>query len=148
MNMTLDLSGILSRPAETVKEPIPYPNGTYLMVVESFEGREVGEKKTPACDFTCRILQPLDVELTPDLQEQLNNGTRMRLTMWLSENALFRFKEFLERDLQIEGGNRTLNEMLPESVSRQFKAEIIQETYTPKGGEPRLINNIKRTAAL
>lgn len=142
--MTIDLSSILSKPASEVLPPKPLPNGIYLAQVLDYEFRpEVGQKKNPMIEFELNIVQPVDVEPT-----ECELPKKLRLTQWLTDASLFRFKEFLEV-LGIEGGQRTMMEMLPESKGRMCRVEIIQKPYTPAGSDtPQMINEVKKTFRL
>lgn len=136
----VDLSKILSKPASDVQPPKPLPNGIYVGQVKDYEAREIGEKKTPAVEFSIEILQPVDVD-----PSECELPKTLRFVQYLTDNSLFRFKDFLEQTLAIEGGQRTLLEMLPEAKGRMLQVEVVQDTYTPRGADtPQLVNNIKR----
>lgn len=140
----MDLSSILSKPASEIEAPKPLPAGLYMAQVEKIgEVREVGQNKTPGIDFTYKLLQPLDVEIPPGVDFPRS----IRKTHFLSENSLFRFKQFLEDTLKIDGSGRTLGDMLPEANGRIFRVEIVEQMYTPKNGEPTMINNVGKEFA-
>lgn len=141
----LDLSSILSKPAESIKEPPLLPNGIYSAQVDGFNVRkDVGQNKSTLISFDVSVLQALDVPLDPDQQASLPR--KFKHDFWITDAALYRFKDFLEKDLGIEGGSRTLGEMLPEAQGRMCKVELFQSTYTPKdGSDPRMICNIRKS---
>lgn len=143
--MAVDLSSILSKPASEVLPPKPLPNGVYVLTVKDFDFRpEVGEKKNPMVSFDVEATMATDVD-----PSECELPKKLKHDLWLTDNALFRFKQFLETDLAIESSNRTLSEMLPEAKGRMFRAEIIQKPYTRKGEtEATMINEIKRTFPL
>lgn len=145
MSEAVDLSSILSKPASDIEPPKPLPNGIYIAQIESYEtGRKAGEKQTPCIDFNLKVLQPTDVD--PSECELPKN---IRHTLFVTEQSLFRLKDFLEGTLQIEGGHRTLAEMLPEARGRMLRVEVVQKAYTPRGAtEPQMINNINKTFPL
>ena len=139
----VDLSSIMSRPASDIIPPKPLPTGLYLAQCEKMsDPREVGANKTPAIDVTIRLTQPIDVEVPPDVEFPRS----MRLTLWFSEQSLYRTREFLESTLQIEGGQRTLGEMLQDVPNRMLRVEVIEKSYTPKNSDtPQMINEIGKT---
>jgi hypothetical protein len=140
----VDLASLLSKPASEVTPPKPLPNGVYVLTVQDYEYREAGEKKTPLLAFQIQATQPVDVD-----PSECELPKTLKLDMWLTEASLFRFKNFMEKDLQIEGGQRTMMEMLPETKGRMFRGEVIQKPYTPRGAdEPVMINEIKTTFPL
>lgn len=134
-----DLSSILSKKAADVKAPVLLPAGLYIAQIEKWSDvREIGVNKTLGIDCTYLITQPLDVEVPADCELP----RRLRATHWLSENSLFRFKEFLTGTLGIEEGQKDLAEMIRESAGRMFRVEVTQTAYTAKGKtEPEMINN-------
>jgi hypothetical protein len=141
----MDLSSILSKPAAEIEAPVPLPVGIYLGQVEKIgEVREIGQNKTPGVDFTYRLTQALDVELPPNVELPRS----VRQTHWLSENALFNFRTFLEKTLLIEAGQKTLLEMMQEAPNRMFRVEITQKLYTNRNGESSMINDVGKTFAL
>lgn len=143
----MDLSAILSKPASEIKPPEPMPTGLYTAQVDKVEDpREINTKNGPTAviDLSIKVLQPLDVEVPPTVELPRT----MRYTLWLGETSLHMTRSFLENTLGIEAGNKTLGEMLGEVHGRMFRAEIIEKAYTPKNGEPRMINEIGKTFSL
>lgn len=142
----VDLSHIMSRKASEIEPPKALPTGLYLAQVEKVgDVREVGANKTPALDITLRLTQAIDVEVPGDVEFPRS----VRHTLWLSEQSLFRTREFLESTLRIEAGNKTLGEMIQEMPNRMCRVEVIEKSYTPKGSDtPQMINEVGKTFAL
>lgn len=142
----MDLGSILSKKAADLTPPVPLPQGLYVAQVEKFgDVREIGQNKTPGIDMTMRLTQPLDVEVPADCEFP----RAMRMTHWLSESSLYRFKEFLTNTLGIEEGQKDLGEMIREATGRMFRVEVVQKAYTRKGAsEPEMINDVGSTFAL
>lgn len=141
-----DLTSILNKPADDIAPPKALPNGIYVAQVDGYEVKRLGQNNNPACEFQLTISQPLDVD-----PSECELPKKLRHTYWLTEDALFRFKDFLETTLQIQGGHRTLQEMLPEARGRMFRAEIVQATYVPKGkadADAVIVNNVKQVLPL
>lgn len=141
-----DLSSILSKKAADVAPPVLLPAGLYIAQIEKWgDVREIGVNKTPGIDVTYLVTQALDVEVPAECEMP----RRMRATHWLSENSLFRFKEFLTATLGIEEGQKDLAEMIRESNGRMLRLEIVQKAYTKKGAsEPEMINDVGNTFPL
>ena len=51
-------------------------------------------------------------------------GKTLRQTFFLTEDALYRLKDFLTESCGIEANGRTLGEMIPDVVNRQFLATV------------------------
>ncbi len=141
MNQPVDLSALLSKPAEDVKAPVPFNDGIYLCQVENFTSKAVTTKdgdKTIIV-FNTKVLQELEVGVPNEPGSMPRNR---RVEYWLDAESLWKLKEFLEK-LGIEGGGKTLMEMVNEAPQRLFRAMIVQSSYTPKGKtEAQMIDNI------
>jgi hypothetical protein len=146
--MIIDLSSILSRPASTIEAPKPMPQGLYVGQIEkALDPREINTKNGPTVviDLMVKVLQPIDVEVPADVELPRT----LRHTLWLGESQLHRTRDFLESTLKIEGGNRTLGEMLGEVQGKMLRVEVVEENYIPKGKDtPEVTNNIKGTFAI
>jgi hypothetical protein len=141
----VDLSALLSKPAADVAPPKPLPDGIYLFQVEDHEAKVAGQNNNTVLEVNVTCLQALEVS-TPLEEGELPK--KRRLSFWLTPDSLYRLKEFMEGTLQIEGGGKTLMDMVPEMKGRLFKGMVAQTTYTPKGKtESRIIDNITETYA-
>lgn len=139
--MALALSAILGKQASDVQPPVPLPNGLYVVQVTDYEYKaELGQNKNPALDFSFKVTTPVDVD-----PSECELPKTMRNTFWLTEQSLYRLKDFLAETLKIESEGRTLEDMLPEAKNRMCQAEIVQAAYTPQGSDkPIQVNNFKR----
>jgi len=136
----VDLSGLLSKPASEVVPPKPLPAGIYICQVGDHEAKVAGQKNNTVVEFEMTALQPTDND-----PSDCELPKRLRQSFWLTPDAMHRFKNFLENTLQIEGGQRTLLEMLPEAKGRMCRANVTQKAYTPKGEtESVIINEIDK----
>jgi hypothetical protein len=146
--MAIDLSSILSRPASTIEAPKPLPTGLYVGQIEkSLDPREINTKNGPTVviDLLVKVMQPLDVEVPPDVELPRT----LRHTLWLGENQLHRTRDFLEQTLKIEGGARTLGEMIGEVQGKMLRVEVTERSYVPQGSEtPQMVNEVGKTFAL
>ncbi len=116
----------LNRKADDVEKPKPLPVGTYLCTIAGPpEMKEIGQNNTPAAIFAVKVVAPQgDVDM-----EALNAmggaaGKSLRQTFFLTEDALYRLKDFLTEACGIEANGRTLGEMIPDAVNRQFLATV------------------------
>jgi hypothetical protein len=116
----------LNRKADEVERPKPLPVGTYLCTIPGPpEMKTIGKNSTPAAEFSVKVIQPReDVDSEALLAVGGAGGKTLRLTFYLTEDALFRLKEFLVDTCGIEPGGRTLGEMIPEAVNRMFNVTV------------------------
>lgn len=99
-------SAILDEPASTTERPKPLPVGTYECVVKGLPKFDKSSKKqTDYVEFTLIPMAPLDDVDQEALTEALNrpDGSSRRLqdftiraTFYLTEDAKWRLKKFLE----------------------------------------------------
>lgn len=145
MNETVDLSALLSKPAEDVKPPVPLNDGIYLAQVESFTSKTVKTKdgdKTVIV-FPSKVLQALEVgaDNEPDALPKVR-----RVEFWVENDSLYKLVGFLADHLGISQGGKTVMEMVKEAPGRLFKCMIVQSSYTRKGKtESEMIDNITDT---
>lgn len=125
--MAVDYASLLSVPLDQIKRPPAKPAGTYIGVIESYKFDVSRQKKTPFVSFTISQLTP-----GPDVDQTLLEG--IDLSKWkpskdfyLTEDALWRLKEFIESFPDIDSTGRQLNEILPELKGQMVQLEITQK---------------------
>jgi hypothetical protein len=135
----------LNRKADEIERPKPLPVGTYLVTIPAQpEMKKIGQKETPAAEYTVRV-----VSAGPDVdQEALNaaggcQGKTLRLTYYLTDESVYRFRDFLTDTLDIDPAGRTLGEMIPDSVNRMFNATI---KHKPSQDGTQIYTEISSTA--
>ena len=138
-------SDALNRKADEIEKPKPLPVGTYVCTIPGPpEMKELGQQQTPAAIYQVRVVSP-----GPDVDSEalmamggVQNKT-LRLTFFLTEDALYRFRDFLVETLGIESNGRALGEMMPDSVNRMFNATI---KHRPSPDGTQLYAEIDRTS--
>jgi hypothetical protein len=143
-----NLSSLLSTSAEDAKRPVPLPDGTYYGIIKSFNNMEskninkdTGEK-TPGLSFRIELTHPHpDVDLS---EYEAAGGKPINTRsfthdIYITENSLWRLKEFLE-SLGLDLTGRSLGEMIPSTVNQAVLLDIAKEpTKDGKG----FYNNLK-----
>lgn len=148
-----NFASVLDRPADTIKRPPPYPMGHYLAVVDGTPARrEVGQNKTPAWDFNLKILQPQADVLESEAFQQFNAevpdgiaGKTIRHTLFETDQAAWRMKQFLAEHLMIDSSGKTMRQMLAEAPGRQVIVEI---SHRPSEDGTETYTQVKSTAAV
>jgi hypothetical protein len=128
---------ILNKPAADIKAPPAYPVGTYHCLVDGPPAQEESsQKKTPCRVYKFKILSPMgDVDQAAATEQQivgkLITGQGAGAAFYLTEDAAWRYKEFLVDHLGIEEGSKTLLQLEAEAPGRQclvkLKHEISQD---------------------
>lgn len=150
-----DFSALLSRQSAAVERPKQLPIGNYIWSIKGLPRFDKSVKKgTPFVEFTCMPLEAQDDVDQDDLEAALTrkDGTKkllgdmtQRLTFYLTEDALWRLKQFLVRDCQIEEGEKTLEQLINDSPGSQFMGTI---SHTPTDDGEGVYANIKSTAVV
>lgn len=123
---SVDFRELLSKPAEDIKAPVPLPQGTYRGLIKGHALDESREKKTPFIRLTITNLDPqADVD-QDDLAGVDLSKKEVRKDFYLTEDSLYRFKEFIE-SCSIPVAGRTLGEMISELVNQEVMVELIHK---------------------
>lgn len=127
-----DFKALLSTPVEETERPKPVPTGNYLFQIKSHEFVESGKKKTPGVEFRATAVEPLD-DVDQELLGQVKNwqNKEFRVTFWLTEDAMFMLKDFLEKHCGLNCSGRTYAEVIAaESQGAQFVGTVAHQQST------------------
>lgn len=133
---TPNLASALDRPAGSVEKPKPCPQGSYHFIVAGMPRYDKSSKKqTEFVEFTLKFQAPTeDVdqdELTawltkPDGSTKVLQEMTTKVTLYITENSLWRINQFLEHlgwDIGTpenpgEDADKSLREMIEQSMNR------------------------------
>jgi hypothetical protein len=145
-----NLSDLLNKTQADAPRPVALPDGTYYGVIKAQEFMTSTQKKTPGCQYTVQLTHAHE---DVDLSEELNNPDFKPIneriikstgtTLWLSENALFQFFDFMQ-SLGIETEGRTIKELAPQPVGQAVMLDI---TRLPNRAGDGFYNDIRRMTA-
>jgi len=121
-----NFGAILDTPSSEVERPKPLPVGSYVCVVKGLPRFDKSSKKqTEFVEFT---LQPLTAgdDVDQDALEEMGgfSSRTMRATFYITEDAIWRLKKFLAEDLEIDGEDRTLRQMIDDAPGKQVLVNI------------------------
>jgi hypothetical protein len=131
---TPDFEEMLNQSADDIKPPQPIPGGAYSLRVSTEQPTfdKSSKKGTPYVEYILYPTAPHD-DVDEDLLAEVENWQQksLKATFYLSQNALFMFKEFCEKcGVQTEG--RILKELVSEvlgcEVGGNVKVGINNET--------------------
>lgn len=130
----MDFNSILSTKVEEAEKPKPLPVGTYIWQIPLGQPKfdQSKEKQTPFVEWEIKPVAPLD-DVDGQLLQQVKNWNEksMRLTFWLTEEALYRFRDFLDK-VGIPYKGRSWAEVIPEVAGKNFKASVVHNTSIDK----------------
>src|SRR5690606_11507716 len=113
--MAPNFQQLLSKPAEQIEKPKPWPAGTYRGMIKQREFGESGQKKTPYCRLMVSALSPgedVDAEaLGQALKGKPISDRQFRRDYYLPPDAEYRLVELAE-SCGIAKGGRSLGELI------------------------------------
>lgn len=128
----VDFSAILNKKVNEVEAPASFPAGSYNMVVLGYTTGTSQKKNTPYIEFEFGVQSPNE-DVDMDEYNKIKNPAERHLKtqFYITEESLFRLKDFLKAcGIDVEC-DRTLNELLPEATGTTvvgiIKKELAQD---------------------
>ena len=127
---------LLNVNADAIERPKPLPVGTYTLQAVKHEFGESSKKGTPYCQVYFRLMAP-----GSDVDTAMLSGVKLdreiRDSFYLTPDAMFRFKEFMEKcGITLTGA--VLGDKVPEIDGKTIDAFMTQE---PDKDDPKVIYN-------
>lgn len=140
-----NFSDLLSKPLDDVARPPALPAGTYYGAIKNYELLESSEKKTPFVRFNCSISHAGDEVDPSDLVGIDLNKKSLRVDFYLTPDAEWRLKEFLEA-LGFDTKGRTFASILPDTVNSPIMMDVISRPNTRTPTDPPF-NEVRSASA-
>ena len=137
-----DFQELLSTSVDSVEKPKPLPTGHYASAIKSFKfDKANNEKQTPFCRFMIQPMEPQE-DVDKDALGEVNKWRErpMRLDFYITEDAMWRFRKFLEKDAGINTTGRSFDECIPETVNQGVMIEVVHEINRQSGDTYAVIN--------
>lgn len=141
--MSANFSDVLNKKLDTIEKPKPLPIGTYYALINGApEIKPRGQNNTLSAEFKFKILQPDEDVNADDLEAAggLKKEREMRFTLWLTEDALWRAKQFVE-NCGVDDTNMSLSQALQSCVGCQVKVKV---KHVPSQDGQELYANIDK----
>lgn len=141
----VDFSQLLSTPTDEIKRPPALPAGNYNGTITKYEFKESNEKKTPFVQFTFRVdsagegIEPADLEGI-DLSKKT-----LRRDFYLTEDAMWRLKEFLD-SFDFPTAGRSLGEVIPDTLNQPVLLDVVQQAARDPMDPP--FNNVNKVVGV
>lgn len=125
----VNFAELLSQQVDSVERPKLFPKGSYNAIVLKHTLGTSTQKATPYVEFDVKLLSPqsdVDEELFEAAggQEALDKRAPLRLTFYITQQATYRLREFLETTLELNCNGRNFDAVIPEATNAAFTAEI------------------------
>ncbi len=139
----IDFTQLLDSRVDKAERPKPLPVGTYLLRITALPQQVSSrDKGTPGMTYIYKVIEAGGDVDQDQLAEIDLTKKQIKDTFWITEDAMFRFREFLEK-LGLNVEERSFTECLPETPNREIKAYITQ-TASSKAGDDTRYNNIEK----
>ncbi len=125
-----DFSQLLKTNLDTIKKPPTLPAGTFHGRISKYEFGESQEKKTPYLRLHLQLLSPGADIASEDMSDSDGRPIdlakrQMRKDYFLTEDAMYRLKEFIE-SCGISTAGRSLDVTIPELLNAPVLVGVIQ----------------------
>ena len=120
--MPVNFKDLLGVQVDSAERPVNFPVGQYDAIVMNYEFGESAQKGTPFCQFNIKLTAPRE-DVDDDQfeaaggMEKLNARAPLRLTFYVTDNALYRLREFLENTMELPKEGRNFDEVIPEAAN-------------------------------
>lgn len=146
-DMTSDFQKLMNVPIDEIKPPPTLPPGTYEGIATSFEFGESSQKKTPYVQIHCQPTSPgddVDMADYNDADPPIDlSKKQFRTNFYLTENAYFMLKNFLESFEDVTTKGRTLDAVMPEIVNKPILMEIDRNPNNDGSGYINTLKSVK-----
>ena len=147
--MVANFEELLGVQVESVEAPKLFPAGPYNAVLGKYETKESSQKGTPFVRFPVKLTGPSDGVDLDEFEEavgmeKLMTRNPLRLDFYLTPDATFRLRNFIENSLEMDIHNRNFDSLLPECDGIEFTAIV---KHVPGQREGEVFMNIDDTAA-
>lgn len=137
---------VLDTPAGDIERPKPAPVGSYVCVVQGQPKIDKSSKKqTEYVEYTLKPLEALDDVDEDALDAWGIKDKTFRITFYITENSIYRLKEFLQHcGIEMEDDG-SLRQYVAEAAGKQIVAHIIHE---PSQDGETIYAKVKNTTAV
>ncbi len=138
MPTDVNFNELLSVQVESVERPKSFPIGHYEAVVASHEMGTSSKKGTPYVCFPTKLLGPGE-DVDEELFEQaggmaaLTERKPIPMTFYLTKDAMYRLREFLEEGLGLNCQGRNFDEVIPETTNAPLTVHVSHRAGQKEG---------------
>ena len=138
--MSDNLSDFLQTPMDDIKDPAPYPAGTYYGVIFAYSFVTSQKKKTNGLQIDIRVESAGDDVDQMALTEVDISERPVSKTFWLTEKMKPQIKRFIE-SLSINSAGRSLADCIPEILNARVMFTMVMRT-NDQGRPFSEVNNV------
>lgn len=131
---------LLKQRSVDIKPPKPIPSGPYVAQIRNYEFTTRGEKRTECVAFNLTLLEAgdeVDQEELANAAEEVKRA-KPQIRKFLTPDSIFILNKFLLETLGIEQGEKSLEEMLAESINK--KVVLVYQQQPAKDDPTRTVS--------
>lgn len=138
---TVDFRDLLSKRMDTAVPPPPLPAGTYLGTVASHEYQTSSKKKTPFVRFHLGV-SGAGEDVDPESLQGIDlAGKQLRMDFYLTDDARYRLRDFLEScGISVEG--KTDGECIPQANGQAVQMTVTQRPDDRDPSGKKMFNDV------
>ncbi len=128
-NGEVDFRALLQTQVEDAERPPTFPIGNYESIVTGHEMGKSAKKGTPFVRFHIKLISPTE-DVDPELFAEcggiakLTDRKAMHKDFYITGDALYRLREFLEGPCQLSCSGRAFDEVIPEATNISILSHI------------------------
>lgn len=134
----VNFSELLTVQVDSVERPKSFPVGNYEAIIAGHEMGKSSQKETPYVRFNVKLVGPSE-DVDEDLFEAAGGMEALRerrpipLTFYLTKDALYRLREFLENGLQLSCSGKNFDEVIPDSTNVALSVHVAHRAGQKEG---------------
>lgn len=134
----VNFSELLNVQVDSVERPKSFPVGNYEAIIAGHEMGKSSQKETPYVRFNVKLIGPTE-DVDDDLFEAAGGMEALRerkpvpLTFYLTRDALYRLREFLENGLELSCSGKNFDEVIPDSTNVSLLVHISHRAGQKEG---------------
>ncbi len=134
----VDFAALLNVQVDSVERPKNFPSGYYDSVIAGHELGKSSQKETPFVRFLIKLIGPkegVDEELFEEAGGMAALSERKSIfhTFYLTKDAMFRLREFLEDGVGLNCAGRNFDEVIPETTNAPVAVHIMHRAGQREG---------------
>lgn len=142
----VDFESLLSVQVESVERPKLFPEGAYSGIVAGHEFGKSTQKGTPYCRFMLKLTAPLEGIDEDAFAEAggvagLAERKPLNVELYLTKDAMFRLREFLENTCELSCSGRSFDAVIPETANVPITVHVKHRAGSREGEYYMVVND-------
>lgn len=124
----VDFTKLLEKQVDSVEAPKPLPVGSYKALVGKHKFDKSAKKQTDFVRFDIKPIEALEDVDQEELEKAGGLAAMQKVTLrqdyYLTEDALYRLRKFLEENCRLSCEGRSFQEVIPETENAEIIVQL------------------------